>query len=275
MRCLHPQKLNTHAALCFAETLAFPVPEGPCCDNCAPDKFQVENITLVGGHSLKAGRKDKSSPELEMAVQKKLKEVRDKIVADHYPNQHFISAPVILADDIVDTLAKRARLVTSVDTLLDQVRWSQAARFGDLVVDAIQDVVLLFPDHAKAARELEAAERIQRTVDAAVAKELRGHLVAIFNGCYDAVESLCEPVPPPTQSGRKVRQPRKPKEPRKICKLFLKLPTSNVCPFVPSCAAFFIQPLAFPGLLRCRQKTHLHASYQNMVTKAYALSVYR
>ena len=188
-RCFCSQKAITYAVLPFAETLAFPVPEGPCCDNCAPAEFQVENIALVEGHSLKAGRKEKSSPELETAVWEKLKEVREKIVADHYPNQHFISGHAILADDIVDTLAKRARLVTSVDTLLQQARWSQATRFGDIVGNAIQEVVLLFPDHAKAARELEAAEGTQRTLDAAASKELRGRLVAVFDGCYEAVES--------------------------------------------------------------------------------------
>ncbi|KAJ6554729.1 P-loop containing nucleoside triphosphate hydrolase protein [Mycena capillaripes] len=223
----------------YKKTLAFPVPEGPCCDNCAPAEFQVENIALVGGNSLKAGRKVKSSPELETAVWEKLKEVREKIVADHYPNQHFISGHVILADDIVDTLAKRARLVTSVDTLLQQARWSQATRFGDIVVNAIQEVVLLFPDHAKAAREFEAAERTQRTLDAAAAKELRGRLVAVFDGCYEAVESQREPIPPPAQNARKGKQPRKPKEPRKTCKLFLKLPTSNVCLLILSPVLFF------------------------------------
>ncbi|KAJ7851208.1 P-loop containing nucleoside triphosphate hydrolase protein [Mycena leptocephala] len=134
--------------------LEFPIPDGPCCDNCEPDKFQVENIALVGGQNLKTGRREKSSPELESAVRVKLNVVREEIVANVYPNQHFITGNAILADDIIDTLVKRARLVTSVNTLLQQTRWGQAARFGDLVVQAIQEVLVLFPDHAKAAREL-------------------------------------------------------------------------------------------------------------------------
>jgi hypothetical protein len=148
--------------------------------------------------------------------------VREEIVADVYPNQHFITGNAILGDDIIDTLAKRARLVTSVNTLLQQTRWGQAARFGDLVVQAIQEVLVLFPDHAKAARELEAAERTQRTLDAAAAKELRERMVVVFNGCYDAVFSQREPVPPP------IRKTKRPREPRQICKLFLQLPKSNV-----------------------------------------------
>ncbi|KAJ7926373.1 hypothetical protein B0H13DRAFT_1862406 [Mycena leptocephala] len=147
--------------------LVFPVPEGPCCDNCEPDKFQVENVVLVGGQNLKTGRKEKSSPELEAAM-----------------------------------------------------RWGQATRFGETIVKAIQDVVILFPDHAKVAREREAAERTQRTLDADAAKELRNRLLIVFNGCYDAVFSQRESVPPST------RKTKKPKEPRQICKRFLQLPKS-------------------------------------------------
>ncbi|KAJ7640520.1 P-loop containing nucleoside triphosphate hydrolase protein [Mycena rosella] len=209
----------------YKKRLGFPVPKGPCCDNCEPDRFQIETIALVGGTNLKTGRKEKSSPELEEAVREELEVVRKQIVADHYPNQNIITGNVLLADAIVDTLAKRARLITSVETLLQQTRWGQAPRFGHLVVEAIEEVVLRFPDHAKAARELEAAERTQRTLDAAASKELREHLVLVFDGCYQAVSEEYEPVLPPARKGRK------PKKPRQICQLFKQLPRRNVSPF--------------------------------------------
>ncbi|KAJ7663705.1 hypothetical protein DFH06DRAFT_949171, partial [Mycena polygramma] len=167
--------------------LEIPVPDGPCCDNCHPDQFQIENIALVGGHSLRTGRKEKSSPELESAVRDRLKVVCDKMTAERYRNQHFITGVAILADDIIETLAKRARLITSVDTLLQQTRWGLAAEYYVPVVEAIKAVTLRFPDHAKAAREQEAAERTQRTLDAAAAKDLRERLKVVFDGCYEAV----------------------------------------------------------------------------------------
>ncbi|KAJ6607229.1 P-loop containing nucleoside triphosphate hydrolase protein [Mycena sp. CBHHK59/15] len=206
------------------KSLEFLVPPGPCCDNCDPDdpEFQVENIALVGGQNLKTGRKEKSSPELYDAVRDKLYDVREQIMADHYPNQHFLTGSAILSNDIVDILAKRARLITSIGTLLEQTRWSQAERFGDIVVGAIGEVVLRFPDHAKAARELEEAERTQRTLDAAALKELHQRFVMVFDGCYKAILSETEPVPPST------RKSKKPKQPRQRCKLFIKLPRKNV-----------------------------------------------
>ncbi|KAF7369168.1 p-loop containing nucleoside triphosphate hydrolase protein [Mycena venus] len=100
--------------------LNLPVPEGPCCDNCNPEAFKVPTIALVGECKLKTGRKGLSSPELESAVRKKLEAVREQIVASKYPNQHFLTSNAIVADDVLDTLAKRARLVTSIETLQQQ-----------------------------------------------------------------------------------------------------------------------------------------------------------
>ncbi|KAJ7429455.1 P-loop containing nucleoside triphosphate hydrolase protein [Mycena galericulata] len=172
--------------------LNFPVPDGPCCDNCDPDAFKVETIALVGDYKLKVGRKATSSPELESAVRKKLQELREQIVASEYPNQHFLTGNTILADNVLDTLAKRARQVTSVDTLLQQTRWIHAQRYGAQVVEAIQDVLGDFPDLAAVARENQAAERTRKMLDAAAFKELRSRLALVFDGCYNAVFSQFE-----------------------------------------------------------------------------------
>jgi hypothetical protein len=162
--------------------LDHPVPDGPCCDNCNPELFQVETIVLTGGHQLKTGRRGKSSPELETAVRSRLNELRDQLMARDYPNQHFLTGSAILADDVVDVLAQRARSITSAETILQHTRWRFAPKYGDAVAEAIQDVLLDFPDLAKAAREEAAAERTQKTLDAAESKELRSRLLLVFDG---------------------------------------------------------------------------------------------
>ncbi|KAJ7163529.1 P-loop containing nucleoside triphosphate hydrolase protein, partial [Mycena crocata] len=175
--------------------LEFPVPPGPCCDNCNPEAFRVETIALEGGSQLKSGRKGKSSPELEDAVREKLFTVREQIVAADFPMQHFLTGNAILADDVIDTLAKRARLISSVEALLSQTRWMQAKKYGETIVAAIQDVLLEFPDLEREARESQAAERAKRTLDAAAFKELRSRLMIVFDECWTAVYSELEPVP--------------------------------------------------------------------------------
>ncbi|KAF8215262.1 hypothetical protein K438DRAFT_1527228, partial [Mycena galopus ATCC 62051] len=169
------------------EHLIYPVPPGACCDNCNPEAFEVQTIALVGGTQIKAGRKATSSPELESAVRQKLNEVREEIIAADYPNQHFLTGNIIIPDAVVDALAKRARLVNSVDTLLQQTRWIQAPRYGEIAVKSIQEITAKFPDLAKAARETQAAEKQQKMVNAAAFKELRSRLVQVFDGCYNAV----------------------------------------------------------------------------------------
>ncbi|KAJ6577765.1 hypothetical protein B0H19DRAFT_1253076 [Mycena capillaripes] len=207
--------------------LNLPVAEGPCCDNCDPEAFPVPRIVLLGEHKLKTGRKGLSSPELENAVRKKLEVVREQIVASDYPNQHFLTGNAILADNVLDALAKRARLVTSVETLQQQTRWIHAPRYGSQVVEAIQEVLVDFPDLVAHERESQAAERTQKTLDAAAFKELRSRLVKVFEGCYDAVFTEMEEDAGEASTTRKRK---KLKVPRRRCQIFLKLPRRNVWP---------------------------------------------
>ncbi|KAJ6475103.1 P-loop containing nucleoside triphosphate hydrolase protein [Mycena vitilis] len=233
----------------YKDHLAHPGPEAPCCDNCHPELFEVETIALVGGPQLKGGRKKTSSPELEAAVRTKLDKVRDKLAAAKYPNNHFLTGNAIMADDVLDVLAKRARLVTSIDTLQQQVRWVHASTYGAQIVDAIQAVVVNFPDPAKAAREAEATQKQQKILDAAAFRELRSRLIQVFDGCYNAVYSEEEPVPEAT--GRKRKNPRKP---RRICQLFLRLPRAD---FFPDYQVLIKEPISMSMISKLSKKaTH-------------------
>ncbi|KAF7373721.1 p-loop containing nucleoside triphosphate hydrolase protein [Mycena sanguinolenta] len=233
------------------KSLNLPVPKGPCCDNCDPEAFPIPRIVIKGEHKLKTGRKGLSSPEVESAVRKKLEVLREQIVETKYPNQHFLTGNVILADDVLDTLAKRARLVTSVDTLLQQTRWIHARQYGSQVVDAIQEVLVDFPDPAALERESQAAERAQRTLDAAAFKELRSRLVKVFEGCYEAVFSEFEEPGPASPSTRK----RKRKQvPRRRCQIFLRLPRSDQ---YPDYYKFIKEPISMSNIKTLSEKpTH-------------------
>lgn len=219
--------------LILLERLAVLVPDGPCCDNCNPDAFEVETIVLVGGHQIKAGRKEKSSPEVEDAVRERLTALREEILGAEFPNQHFL-------------------IVTSIETLLQQTYWIYAQKYGPKVVPAIQEVLVQFPDLAKEARETQAAERAERTLSAAAFKELRSRLLLVFNGCYDAVYSELEArAVEPSTTGRKRK---KPLEPRRRCQLFLRLPNRNV---FPDYYELIKEPISMKNIQKLSQKaTH-------------------
>ncbi|KAJ6448621.1 hypothetical protein C8R45DRAFT_1115134 [Mycena sanguinolenta] len=186
---------------------------------------QVLMIALVGERKLKSGHKGMSSPEVEVAARKKLEAVREQIVAREYPNQYFLTGHVILrlTDDVLDVLAKRAPLVTSVETLQHQTRWVHAPQYGSRVVATIQEVLVDFPDLAALERETQNAERARKTLDAAAFKELQLCLVLVFEGCYNAVfsETELDDTPP---SGAASRKQKTVKPPRRRCQIFLKLP---------------------------------------------------
>jgi len=175
----------------------------------------------------------------------------------------------VLPDNVVDALAMRARFVTSIDTLLEQTRWNFAQKYSDTVVRAIQEVLVDFPDLAKEAREIQAAERNRKMLDAAAFKELRSRLVHVFDGCYDAVFSEMEILPEPETSGRKRKRP---KEPRRRCQLFLKLPQRNVCMSFSLALLFAHGPSsALPRLLRWPgkdQRANLYGTNQDVVAES-------
>ncbi|KAJ7171309.1 P-loop containing nucleoside triphosphate hydrolase protein [Mycena filopes] len=246
------------------ERLNFPVPAGPCCDNCNPEAFEVETILLDAGPQLKAGRKATSAPELENAVKKRLEVLRERIVGVAFPKQHFLTGNALISDPIVDVLARRARLITSVDTLLQHTRWIHAPTYGAQVVKAIQEVVLLFPDHAQIARDTEAAEKSQRMLSAAAFKELRTRLIQVFDGCYAAVYSEMETLPEEPAPTRKRKHPR---QPRRICQIFLQLPRITAFPdyyelikqpiSMKIIKSLSQKPTHFTGLLEYRAAWHL------------------
>ncbi|KAJ7127702.1 Bromodomain-containing protein, partial [Mycena epipterygia] len=147
----------------------------------------------------------------------------------------------------------RVRFVTSIDTLLQQTRWIYAQKYGDTVVRAIQEVLVDFPDLAKEAREIQAVERNRKMLDAAAFKELRSRLVLVFDGCYDAVYSEMEILPAET-SGRKRKRP---KEPRRRCQLFLKLPQKNHFPDYYDGPGKINDPISMAQIKKLSQKaTH-------------------
>ncbi|KAF7360458.1 p-loop containing nucleoside triphosphate hydrolase protein [Mycena venus] len=174
--------------------LPYPAPPGArCCDNCTPDLFPVETIRLVGGSTLKPGRRRQgkaSDEELISAVKETLRTTRNDIARREFPNQYIITA----------------------------VRWHWAPRFGAEVVAVIQDLLLQHPDLEAEAREAERRDRAFLELQVLAEKDLRKKLVVIFDACHEAILNQTRPA---SKAG-------KPAE--KICQIFMALPRKTAWP---------------------------------------------
>ncbi|THU86498.1 P-loop containing nucleoside triphosphate hydrolase protein, partial [Dendrothele bispora CBS 962.96] len=85
----------------------FPAPLGArCCDNCNPDLFPAEFITVKSIHPTCAGRGlGAPTEQLKNAIEKALRSWRSHIISQDYPNQQIITGRQILADDVIERIA--------------------------------------------------------------------------------------------------------------------------------------------------------------------------
>ncbi|THV04156.1 P-loop containing nucleoside triphosphate hydrolase protein [Dendrothele bispora CBS 962.96] len=165
-----------------------------CCDNCHPEKFTVPTVQLFDpGRVRLPGRAQKSSEELHCAVQEKLTTLREAIIDCRYPNQYIITGKAILQDDVIQALAERARLITSVDSIKEHVRWHWANLYGQEVVDAIGEVLKKYPDVKRLAQEAQEQERAEKAMLVMKKKEFWDRLRQVSDICFEAVESLMHP----------------------------------------------------------------------------------
>ena len=77
-----------------------------CCDDCEPRLFEVEQVTLEKGLTLKRGKKRRSSPALEDAVRNDLIKWHDNDLLDtFYGGTSIIAGATLLGDDVIEKLA--------------------------------------------------------------------------------------------------------------------------------------------------------------------------
>ncbi|KAJ7762287.1 P-loop containing nucleoside triphosphate hydrolase protein [Mycena maculata] len=158
------------------------VPPGTrCCDNCHPERFPVETVRLTGGSQLKSGRRRhaKVSEELVEEAKQTLRTLRDRIAQRDFPHGYIITGKILMSDIVVDALAARIRDITTVDAIVDTVRWHWTPKYGPEVVSAIQDLLVHHPDLELLARQEEERERAFATLIARADADLHKKLVLV------------------------------------------------------------------------------------------------
>ncbi|TDL27966.1 P-loop containing nucleoside triphosphate hydrolase protein [Rickenella mellea] len=109
-----------------------PKPHTRCCNNCEPDKFPVEIITMDKVPGLRRGRKKEVDKLLVKMVRQSLEEWREGELLDKlYPNTTSITPDSIMSDTVVEQLSTAGR-VTQKKELERTTRWVLAYADRDL-----------------------------------------------------------------------------------------------------------------------------------------------
>ncbi|KAJ7466660.1 P-loop containing nucleoside triphosphate hydrolase protein [Mycena galericulata] len=185
------------------------VPPGTrCCDNCNPELFPVETVRLMGGSQLKSGRRrhTKLSDELAEEAKQMLIALRNSIAKRDFPHGYIITGKILMSDVVIAALAPRIRDVTSVDAIVDMVRWHWAPKYGPEVVSAVQDLLLHHPDLELLAREEQQRERAFAALNSLAEADLHKKLVAVFDACHDVILSQMRPGSKPGQTVKRCQR---------------------------------------------------------------------
>lgn len=208
--------LILYTNLLFVGVLPGAFPADPrCCDNCHPEAFLVDTIVIEGERKLKSGRVGKSPEVIFDCVHKQLLEWRASLFHRLYgANRHVITPGMLISQKSLVTLAERAILITTVDSLRDYVSWAWTDTYGQEIVDVIQTVREEHPDLFLTSGEKLAMKQAERLQAKAAATELHQALKEVFESCDTMVQAEMYT----DSTGRQVQHARP----------FMQIPSSRV-----------------------------------------------
>jgi hypothetical protein len=164
---------------------------GRCCDNCQPEDFPVDTIEMEGARVRVSKRGQLSSPELQLAVIKRLKELRRGIVKREYgAGSAFITGKSILSDDVISSLAKYARLYSSTEKIRAHTSWHWVDHYGEEVSSAIGALLPLYPDPVQEARDAQKKEQVFRQIQAMARKDFLERFRKLADECEATILAL-------------------------------------------------------------------------------------
>ncbi|THU94536.1 hypothetical protein K435DRAFT_573818, partial [Dendrothele bispora CBS 962.96] len=172
----------------------FTAPPGSrCCDNCQPEDFPVEVVTLEMPYPTRIGRSAKPSEDLQDAISAALRAWRSQTIDRDYPGQRMVTSRKILSDDVIRKIVERPSAVSQhgTEVFYHIIPWQWGVfKYGTEVVDIVRHQVSLFPDPNQVAREEQERERAYQRLLEAARKQERTQLVSFFEECWDEMYNL-------------------------------------------------------------------------------------
>ncbi|KAF8526731.1 P-loop containing nucleoside triphosphate hydrolase protein [Gautieria morchelliformis] len=115
-------------------------PSARCCDICEPGHFPIPDIVRVSGWLLlKKGRRRKAPPREHDVVWDQLALWRTELVAARWPAKYLVLPVHVLPDEIIEAIASSGTRITTPGELRGCVRWAFMQKFGDLLLEALNE----------------------------------------------------------------------------------------------------------------------------------------
>ena len=96
-----------------------------CCDNCEPQLFEAERITIEEGSTLKRGKKRKLPTGFEDAIRNNLLQWRENELLDKlYGGTSIIAGSTVLGDDVIEKLVTCRERVEMKEDFAQHAHWA-------------------------------------------------------------------------------------------------------------------------------------------------------
>ncbi|KAF8499420.1 P-loop containing nucleoside triphosphate hydrolase protein [Gautieria morchelliformis] len=119
-------------------------PSARCCDICEPGHFPIPDIVCESGWPLlKKGRRRKAPPREHDVVRDQLALWRTELVAARWPAKYLVLPVHVLPDEIIEAIASSGTRISSPGELRGCVCWAFMQKFGDLLLEALNEVYRL------------------------------------------------------------------------------------------------------------------------------------
>ncbi|KAJ7343953.1 hypothetical protein DFH08DRAFT_702062 [Mycena albidolilacea] len=189
-----PTVTITTQRLIVIEPFFMPIPGAPCCNNCDPDLFEVDVVTVVPPARERPGRGSKPTAELTAAVTDRLNLWCSVTVSCDFPRQSIITGKLILPNKVIEKISDRPQAVTTPDIFFSSIEWKWGThdncRYGNEVVAVIGDILRDYPDAEQEKRDAAQQEKAFLELTVKANKQLREKHKAIFQECWHAVFNI-------------------------------------------------------------------------------------
>ncbi|TDL17321.1 hypothetical protein BD410DRAFT_883828 [Rickenella mellea] len=116
------------------------LPGRPCCDNCDPEDFPIERITLTAEPGLKRGKKRKFPDSLSSSIKTALVKWRTDYFADQFGGITTISSTTFMGNEIIDQIVDSGERLETPEALRRRTHFNPGPDATESLLACLREV---------------------------------------------------------------------------------------------------------------------------------------